>query len=391
MSSTETRREAARVPAPSTAPSRAWTTELRREDDALDTLAGEWDDLAARCRTATFFQAADWLRSWWNHYGRPGALVVVLVRRDGLLVGAGAFQRRGGPLGGLTGLGDGLVDYSDVLLDDDCADRAASELAAALPITRPWQFLELREVHPEAAVQRVYAHWRGRRRRYEDSLCQYLPAVPMDRLLKRVPGKTAQRSRVKLRKIAEAGVKVRSTPVEEVPEALEGLLRLHILQWSERGVTPEHRTERFARHLTESTIALVRSGKAAVHQFHLDGQLVAVNLLLLCPARSGLYMYGAHPVLRDRLDIAGLLFSAALDETVGAGIPVFGLLRGQEPYKQRWRPDQLPNQRLLLGPAGPAPAATARAAAIRTRIAAVHQLRTRFPRLKQALLARRRS
>ncbi|MER7843414.1 GNAT family N-acetyltransferase [Kitasatospora sp. NPDC096077] len=385
--STEAR--AAGLPAQSAVP--VWTTELRREDDALDTLAEEWDDLVARCRTATFFQAAVWQCSWWRHYGRPGALLVVLVRRDGRLVGAGAFMRRGGPFGGLTGLGAGLVDYGDVLLDDDCADRAAAEFAAALPLTRPWHWLELREVHPEAAVQRVYEHWRGSRRRHQDSLCQYLPAVPMERLLKRVPGKTAQRSRVKLRKIAEAGVQVRSTPVDEVPAALEGLLRLHFLQWQERGVTAEHRTERFARHLTESTVGLVASGRAAVHRFHLNGELVAVNLLLLCPSFGGLYMYGAHPVLRERLDIAGLLFSAALDETVGAGIPVLGLLRGQEPYKQRWRPDRMPNQRLLLGPAGAAPAAAARAGTVLARAAAVHQLRTRFPRLKEALLARRRA
>ncbi|MGW3231914.1 GNAT family N-acetyltransferase [Kitasatospora sp. NPDC001095] len=384
-----TRTRGSSLPAQATAP--AWTTELRREDDALDVLAEEWDDLAARCRTATFFQAADWQRSWWRHYGRPGALLVVLVRREGRLVGAGAFVRRGAPFGGLTGLGVGLADYTDVLLDDEYADRAAVELAAALPLTRPWHWLELREVHPDAAVHRVYGHWRGSRRRYRDSLCQYLPAVPMDRLLKRVPGKTAQRSRVKLRKIAEAGVKVRTTPVAEVPQALDGLLRLHFLQWQARGVTPEHRTDRFARHLTESTTGLVAAGSAVVHQFHLDGQLVAVNLLLLCPNFGGLYMYGAHPVLRERLDIAGLLFSAALDETVGAGVPVLGLLRGQEPYKQRWRPDQLSNHRLLLGPAGAAPAAALRAGAVLARQAAAHQLRTRFPRLKEALLARRRS
>lgn len=348
------------LPAPPAAP--GWTAELRREDEALDVLAEEWDDLATRCRTATFFQAAAWQRSWWRQYGRPGELLVVLVRRDGRLVGAGAFRRRRGPLGGLTGLGDGLVDFTDVLLDDDCADRAAAEFAAVLPLTRPWHSLELREVHPEAAVQRVFEQWPGHRRRFADSLCQYLPAVPMDQLLKRLPGKTAQRNRVKLRKIAEVGVEVRPTPPEEVPEALEGLLRLHFLQWQERGVTAEHRTERFARHLAESTTGLVATGRAAVHQFRLDGELVAVNLLLLCPSFSGLYLYGAHPRLRDRLDIAGLLFGAALDETVAAGIPVIGLLRGQEPYKQRWRPDGRPNQRLLLGPRGPAPAAGARAA-----------------------------
>ncbi|MGV9267734.1 GNAT family N-acetyltransferase [Kitasatospora sp. NPDC003701] len=382
-------RVTAGLPAQAGAP--RWTTELRREDDALDALAEEWDDLVARCRTATFFQAAVWQRSWWRQYGRPGELLVLLVRRNGRLVGAGAFQRRHGPLGGLTGLGDGLIDFTDILLDDSCADRAAAEFAAALPLTRPWHSLELREVHPEAAVQRVFEQWRGRRRRFTDSLCQYLPAVPMEQLLKRVPGKTAQRSRVKLRKIAEAGVEVRSTPPEEVSEALDGLLRLHFLQWSERGVTPEHRTERFARHLAESTTGLVATGRAAVHQYWLEGELVAVNLLLLCPSFGGLYLYGAHPELRERLDIAGLLFGAALDETVGAGIPVLSLLRGQEPYKQRWRPDQLPNQRLLFGPRGAAPAAAARAGSVRARQVAVHVLRTRLPRLKEALAARRRS
>ncbi|MFC9329941.1 GNAT family N-acetyltransferase [Kitasatospora sp. NPDC057015] len=384
---------AAGLPARAAAP--RWTTEVRRDDRALTTLAAEWDALAARCRTATSFQAAAWQASWWRCYGRPGALVVVLVRRDGLLVGAGAFQRRGGPLGrllgGLTGLGGGLIDFTDVLLDDSCAERAAAELAAALPLSRPWHSLELREVHPEAAVQLVFEQWRGARHRLPDSLCQYLPAVPMEELLKRLPGRTAQRSRVKLRRIAESGVEVRPSTPEEVPEAIAGLLRLHFLQWQERGVTAEHRSERFARHLTESTAGLVAARRAAVHEFRLDGELVAVNLLLLSPAFGGLYLYGAHPALRERLDIAGLLFGAALDEVVDAGIPVLSLLRGQEPYKQRWRPDALANQRLLLGPGRLAPAVTALRLAARARAAAVGLLRSRLPRLKEALAARRRS
>ncbi|GAA0697823.1 GNAT family N-acetyltransferase [Kitasatospora atroaurantiaca] len=376
------------VPAQSAAP--RWQTEVRRENDALDALAAEWDDLASRCPTATSFQAGAWVRSWWRHYGRPGALVVVLVRCDGRLVAAAALQRRG-PFGGLTNLGGGLVDFTDVLLDDSCADRAAAELAGALPLHRPWHSLELREVHPEAAAQRVFRHWRGRRHRFDDSLCQYLPAVPMEELLKRLPGKTAQRSRVKQRKIAEADVEVRSATPEEVPEVVEELLRLHFLQWQERGVTAEHRTERFAAHLVESTTGLVATRRAALHRYWLDGEPVAVNLLLLCPSFGGLYMYGAHPALRERLDIAGLLFGVSLDEVRSAEIPVLSLLRGQEPYKQRWRPDQLHNQRLVLGPGRFAPFAAARAVRVRTRQAVVHVLRTRLPRLKEALVARRRS
>ncbi|MFG2822135.1 GNAT family N-acetyltransferase [Kitasatospora sp. NPDC048365] len=378
-------RAAVRVPAPQGG---SWTSEVLRTDDALDRVAEEWDDLFGRCRTATPFQAAGWLCSWWRHYGTPGALVVVLVRRDGRLVGAAALRRRG-PFGGLTNLGAGLVDFTDVLLDEGCADRAAAELAAALPLRRPWHSLELREVHPEAAVQKVFAAWSGRRHRFADSLCQYLPAVPMEELLKRLPGKTAQRSRVKQRKIAESGVEVRATAPEEVAEAVRGLLRLHFEQWQDRGVTPEHRAPRFAAHLTESTTALVATRRAAMHRYWLDGELVAVNLLVLCPSFGGLYMYGAHPRLRERLDIAGLLFGVALDEVRDAGVPVLSLLRGQEPYKQRWRPDQLSNQRLVLGPGRLAPFAAARAARVRLRGAAVHLLRTRLPRVKEALAARR--
>ncbi|MFJ1754272.1 GNAT family N-acetyltransferase [Kitasatospora sp. NPDC088134] len=375
-------------PARSVADREHWTAEVLRADDALERVTAEWDDLHRRCATATAFQAAPWLASWWRQYGRPGALVLVLVRRDGRLVAAAALRRRG-PFGGLTNLGAGLVDFTDVLLDDGCADRAAAELAAALPLRRPWHSLELREVHPEAAVQRVWAHWRGRRHRFADSLCQYLPALPMDELLKRLPGKTAQRSRVKLRRIAESGVVVHSATVDEVPYTVQELLRLHFLQWQDRGVTPEHRTERFARHLTDSTTALVATRRAAIHRFELDGEVVAVNLVILCAPFGGLYLYGAHPALRERLDIAGMLFGAALDEVRAAGIPQLSLLRGQEPYKQRWRPDRLANQRLVLGPGRLAPWAAARALRVRARAAAVHLLRTRMPGLKEALARRR--
>lgn len=373
---------------PSESAAARWETEVRREDDVLDLLAEEWDDLFGRSRMATSFQAAAWLRSWWRHYGRPGALVVVLVRLDGRLVAAGAFQRRG-PFGGLTNLGGGLVDFTDILLDDSCADRAAAEFAAALPLHRPWHSLELCEVHPEAAVHQVYRHWHGRRHSFEDSLCQYLPAVAIEQLLERLPGKSARRMRIKQRKIAEAGVVVSSTTAEEVPETVRELLRLHFLQWQERGVTPEHRTERFAAHLAESTTGLVATGRATMHRYWLAGELVAVKLLLLCPRFGGLYLYGALPALRDRLDIAGLLFGAALDEVRGAGVPVLSLLRGQEPYKRRWRPDQLHNRRLVLGPGHLAPFAAARAVRVRLRGAAAKALRTRFPGLKAALVARR--
>ncbi|WP_051966244.1 GNAT family N-acetyltransferase [Kitasatospora mediocidica] len=360
-----------------------WTTEVRRDDLALAHLADEWEGLAARCRTATPFQAAAWQQSWWRAYGRPGALYVLLVRRDGLLVGAAALQR--GRTGTFTALGGRLIDYTELLLDDSCAAEAAAQLAAALPLHRPWHALDLREVRPGSAAHLVYAHWRGRRHQLLDSVCQHLPAVPMEQLLARLPGRTAQRSRAKQRKLADAGVESRRVPAAEVPAAMDDLLGLHALQWESRSVTPEHVSERFAAHLRESTAGLAELGQAVVYRYYLEGELMAVDLLLLCPSFAGLYLYGAHPRLRERLDIAGLLFGTSLEEAVRAGIPELSLMRGEEPYKERWRPERERNHRLLLGPRWFAVALTLRLTRVRARAAAAPHLRGPAQRLRPLL------
>ncbi|MFI9271792.1 GNAT family N-acetyltransferase [Kitasatospora sp. NPDC052896] len=364
-----------------------WTSEIRRDDQALTELAAEWDALAARCRTATPFQAAAWQRSWWRHYGRPGTLRLVLVRRDGRLVGGLALRR--GRLGGLTALGGELADFTEALVDDSCAAEAAARLAEALPLRRPWHALDLREVRPGSGAHLVYAHWRGRRHQLLDSLCQHLPAVSMEELLDRLPGRTAQRSRAKQRKLAQLGVVARRATLEEVPAAVADLLRLHARQWESRRVTPEHVSARFAAHLTESTAGLAEHGDAVLYRYHLDGELVAVNLLLRCPSFAGLYLYGTDPELRGRLDIAGLLFGTSLADTVRAGIPEISLLRGEEPYKERWRPLREHNHRLLLGPRRFAPALTLRLTLARLRAAAAPRLRGPVRRVRGLLDGRR--
>ena len=367
-------------PAPAQTP--APVTEVRtvREATAFDALAADWDALVDRCGAATPFQSHAWLSSWWHSYGRPGRLRVVTVRRDGVLVGAAPLmlRRRGLPL--LAGVGQGLTDFLDVLLDDAHAEQTAAVLARAMAVHlglgRPWAALDLRELRPGSAVHRIAEHWPGAARWLPDSLCQHLPGVPVEELLSRLPGRTRQRSRVKLRKLEAAGIETRTVPVEDVPRALGELLALHELQWRGRGVTPEHLRPRFAEHLSRSAERMAAEGRAAVRQYRLDGELVACDLTLQVRGLSAIYVYGVHPDLRERVDVAGILFRESLAHAAATGRGELSLLRGEEPYKQRWRPDQARNERLLLGGA---PAVAVHAAAIGLRAGAVRSLRARAP------------
>ncbi|MFD7326979.1 GNAT family N-acetyltransferase [Streptomyces sp. NPDC059875] len=354
------------------------STQICRDGEEFGRLGERWTSLYGRCSTATPFQSHSWLHSWWVSYGRPGALRVVLVRReDGELVAAAPLMRARGPLPVLTQLGGAITDFTDVLLDDACPE-AAPALAGALARAARGAVVDLREVRPGASAEQVFARWRGPRRRLADSLCLELPAVPMDALLERIPSGKAQRVRAKLRKLDALGIDERVVPGEEVPAALERLLRLHQLQWQGRGVTVEHTSDRFAQHLARAVRPMVERGDARVTEFRLAGDVVAADLTLMSPRLAGGYLYGADPVLRARkIDVATMLLRHGARETSASGRATLSMLRGTEPYKQHWRPETVSNQRLMLAGQGAAPLLWLRAGAADGRRWAARQARER--------------
>ncbi|WP_405616849.1 GNAT family N-acetyltransferase [Streptomyces sp. NBC_01508] len=370
------------------------TSEICRDPDRFGALAAEWTALHRRCGPATPFQSHAWLHSWWLSYGTPGRLRVVLVRRGGALVAAAPLMLTHRPFPVLVQLGGTISDFSDVLLDDDSADSAAPALAKAIATAARTAVIDLREVRPGAAAERVYDCWDGARDRLADSPCLELPAVPMGELLGRLPSSRAQRARAKIRKIDSLGIEVRVVPGEEIPTAVERLLHLHRLQWQGRGVTPEHLSARFSEHLTRSVRSMVGCGDAMVTEFRLGGEVVAADLTLMSPRLAGGYLYGADPTLRDRkVDVATMLLRESARRTSAGGVggcTTLSMLRGNEPYKHHWRPETVCNQRLLLarGLLSPSLRLIAAHAAARGRAAVL--VNERLPAMRAGLARRTR-
>lgn len=326
------------------------TIELVTDQAAFAELAPEWGRLYGRCATATPFQSHAWLHSWWRSYGSPGRLRVVLAREGGEPVAAAPLMLVRRPVPALVPLGGAISDYGDVLLDDERGPDAVAALTAGLAAASRTALVDLREVRPGAAAQRLYACWRGPRRRLADSLCLELPALPLDELAARLPSaKARQRVRAQLRRLDALGVKSRPVLPDEADAAVRRLLELHRLQWRGRKVTGEHLRPRFREHLVRAVGPMVRSGDAVVTEFRMADEVVAVDVTLLSRRLAGGYLYGAHPRLREaKADVAVMLLDACAGYARAPGRSTLSLLRGDEPYKHRWRPAPVPNQRLLL-------------------------------------------
>ncbi|MFD5098985.1 GNAT family N-acetyltransferase [Streptomyces albidochromogenes] len=359
---------------------RGLTATLCRDPARFARLGPEWDTLHRRCSASTPFQSHAWLHSWWLSYGTNGRLRVVLARRDGRLIGAAPLMLVHRPMPLLVPLGGAISDFSDVLVDDEESAGALTALERGLDRAARQAVIDLREVRPGAAAELLYERWTGARGRLTDSTCMELPVEPIEGLVQRMQSSRAQRVRAKLRKIDALGVESRVVSEHEVPDAVGRLLRLHELQWRGRGVNVEHLRPRFAEHLVRAGRRMLRDGEAALTEFRLEGQVVAVSMTLRSGLLSGGYLYGADPALRERkVDVTTMLLRQEAELAAGSGRGVLSLLRGSEAYKNHWRPEAVTNQRLLLARSALEPLLRVRESQVTMRDRAAETVTTRFP------------
>jgi CelD/BcsL family acetyltransferase involved in cellulose biosynthesis len=323
-----------------------------RDQAGLDLLAADWAELYAACPAATPFQSHAWLAAWARAYVRPGRLMVLVVRSSGDLVAIAPLHlTRRGPWPVLALLGGDISDFLDVLVPRGRREVWPA-LTAALLAEPGWRVLDVARVRPEAAAWEGEATWPGQVTSLEAAVSLELPGVPLPELLARVPSRTANVLRRKLRKSDALGIEISTVSKDGVAEAVTALLRLHEEQWRGRGINPEHLSSRFSAHLTEALPRMVAVGQAVLVEYRIDGELLASHVDLLGHQFLGHYLAGISPRLKERIDVSSMIIGQDAALTVAAGLPRYSMLRGQEDYKLRWRAEEVRSGRLLLSRPG---------------------------------------
>jgi CelD/BcsL family acetyltransferase involved in cellulose biosynthesis len=349
-----------------------------RDQAGLDALAADWAGLYAACPSATPFQSHAWSAAWARAYVPPGRLRVFVVRSSAELIAvAPLYRTRRGPWSVLALLGGDISDFLDVLVRAGHSDVWAA-LTAALLAEPGWHVVDLAQLRQEAAARVWAATWPGRTTGLADAVSLELPGVPLHELLARLPSRTANVLRRKLRKSDALGIEIETVPAEKVVEAVDLLLRLHEEQWRGRGINPEHLSSRFSAHLVEALPRMVVDGQALVVQCRLDGECLASHVDLLGQQFLGHYLAGISPRLKERIDVSSLLVREDATLTAAAGLPRYSMLRGREDYKLRWRPEEVSSGRLLLCRPGSLPARVLQGLA-QARVVAVRVVNSRAP------------
>ena len=302
----------------------------------LSNLAPDWGALVDPLHPGAAFRSPAWLLAWWEAYQDGRTPLVLAAREAGKLVGLLPLYLERGPLGmrRVRLMGDTQVgsDYLGVIAHAADVPRVATAMAEAL---RDGGFDELllEGLCPRDALAHELGGGMPKDRcphvRIEGSFEEYIAARP--------DGTAGQlvRRRKWLEKRRDFRID-RLETVREVRDGMEILLALHRARWAIDPVGSRTfegpGAEAFHRRAAE---ALARHGWARIYVLHADGAPRAALYGFRHGDRLAYYQAGHDPEWRQRA-VGTVLFGHIIEDCFREQLHEFDLLRGDEPYKQRW-------------------------------------------------------
>jgi len=337
--------------------------------ESLESVAGEWDRLAARADNV--FATREWAASWARHFApRDPSRVAVVRRPDARAVAIlPLYLSHRRPLRVVRFLGHGLADE----LGPVCAptDRRAVAVALAahlarldcdllladeLPVDRAWSALGGRPVARRAGplVRLEAASWEELTAGWSRNLRHQI--AKRERRL-------ARAFRVVHRVVDDAA---------RLDADLDTFRALHEARW--RG--SRALAGRWAFHRDFAARAL-RRGWLRLRILELDGRPAAALYNLRFAGAEVSYQAGRDPAL-DRWSVGLLLHARAMRAALAEGALEYRFLRGGEPYKRRFADSERPVETVVVcrGPAGRAGAALVQAGEVVPRPTRRRLLRT---------------
>ena len=312
------------------------TTNLLRERSELERIALEWQELFNQSPGATAFQNPEWVLTWIETFS-PRELLIIELRDAGKLVGLAPlliYPRAEESV--LAFAGGGVSDYLDIIAEpgrEECVIKAILRAIGAEP---RWTTLDLTDLPGNSALLNFPA-FREYTREHDHCPVLDLPTKKEDLLqcFSKRQRANLRNSRSRLQRTG--GSRVEVATAETLPEFLDDLFRLHTARWSsagESGVLSDAQVRQFHKACAPQLFA---RGILHLYRLRVGHDTAAVIYALVRGQTLYCYLQGLDPAFASTSPGTQLMF-AALENAVDLGVCRFDFLRGQEAYKQHWRP-----------------------------------------------------
>jgi CelD/BcsL family acetyltransferase involved in cellulose biosynthesis len=311
-------------------------------------LEGAWRELFADSPSATPFQTYDWQATWWRHYGAGKKPYLVAVEEGRDLVGLMPMARFSGAWRTLRSAGAGPSDYLHPLARDGHETAVAEAVGGYLREMRGFDLLDLHQVReslPFASAAPGDS--------FDQAACLVLDLPRSYDEYLAMLGKSLRYDVRKLDKtlFKEGKATVQQVTPDEVGLGMDILFEQHRMRWRKRGL-PGAFLGKAVRFHKEWADRAVREGWLWLSILRLEGQPIGAIYAMSAHETCYFYQAGFDPS-HGSISPGTLLVASTIRRAIEEGKAHFDFMRGDEPYKRRWKPQHaLANRRIVLARPG---------------------------------------
>ena len=325
-----------------------------------DRLAAEWNDLALRF--GTVFSTWQFLQAWQRHLGADTTPLTVTRRdsHDRLIAAARLALPRHGRLRVVRMAGQGPADELGPLCAPEHRAAAAGAILEALDAQpRRWDLLLAQAVPVQDGWDQ---HLGGQIVRREAGPILRFAHGDWDGFLAAQSRNFREQVRSRRRRLERSrSVEFRLSDAATLQADLATMYRLHAMRWGAK--SPLLRRGWRAFHHDFAATALAQ-GWLRLWLLELDDRPVAAWYGFRFGGVDSYYQSGRDPAY-DRESVGFVLMAHTIQCAVADGVAEYRLLRGDEPYKQRFANGDRPTQTIVVPRTGPGRGATVVARTLR--------------------------
>ncbi|RFF31590.1 GNAT family N-acetyltransferase [Wenzhouxiangella sediminis] len=306
-----------------------------------------WRELICSAGHSEPFMRPEWIRSWWNAFGKAGHLRLVTVWQGERLVGIlplmlNRVRRYGIPLRRLGAPANVHSPRVDCMVSPDVTGVIDAIWRHVAGMEGQWDIFELPRLLSDSPVIRSlsaraetdgfrFGLWQAESSPFINT------ATEWNRYLSGRSRNFRKELRRKTRQLSQTGriaLEVVVDPVA-VPEALETGFEIEADGWKGRAGSAMKSNDDVRRFYHELAGRMAHSGLLRLHFLELDGERIAFDLSIEFGGR----LYSLKSGFRDGLSASSpglVLLGLMLEHYMATELEEIDLLGEQDEFKQRW-------------------------------------------------------
>lgn len=318
--------------------------------DWPETLGPAWRALFADSPTATPFQTFEWQSTWFRHYGATKRLFVYGFYEGEDLVGLMPMERRTGAWRTLRPMGCGPSDYLHPLVRTGFEKAVSESLMEALQSADGVDLVDFHQVRESHPFAQRWPRNDESARILSQAKCLVLDLPKSYDEYLQMLGKSLRQDVKRLDKSIFSEGKARVVPctADSVLQQLDVFFECHRMRWRQRGLPGAFIGKRTLRFHQEWAQKAVENGWLWLSMLEVEGEGVGAIYAMQTHGVCYFYQSGFDPA-HKAISPGTLLVASTIRRAIEEGCSRFDFMRGDEPYKRRWKPQHCyENLRLLM-------------------------------------------